>query len=49
MVWYWYEADLQAIDAPEILYDLIEGGLKACMIRHVAPTQANPLFSIFNP
>ena len=25
----WDKADLQAVDTPEILYDLVEGGLEA--------------------
>lgn len=37
MVWYWYEADLQAIDAPEILYYFVEGDLEACVISHITP------------
>jgi hypothetical protein len=49
MVCYWHGADLQAIDAPEILYDFVEGDLEACVISHVAPAQVKPLFSICMP
>jgi len=42
----WDKGGLQAVDTPEILYDLVEGGLEACVISHVASAQANPLLSI---
>jgi hypothetical protein len=38
--------DLHAVNPPKIFYDLIEGDLEACVIRHVAPANANLHFSI---
>jgi hypothetical protein len=40
------EEDLQAVDPAEILYDLVEGNLKAGVICHIAPAQTKPRFSI---
>ena len=37
--------DLQAVDMPEIFYDLVEADLEASVISHVAPAQANILVS----